>query len=83
MLSYTFELFPDENSTTLKLTHTGIESFSQDNPDFTLESFTQGWTYLICESLKNYLESSSEQLQNNAINYNTNINFFDIKSVNI
>lgn len=51
----TFELFPEGNSTRLKLTHEGLESFKTDNPDFKRESFMGGWTYILGTSLKDYL----------------------------
>jgi len=53
-----FELFEEGNTTRLKLTHTGLESFPANNPDFAKESFTQGWTELIGISLKNYVQSA-------------------------
>ncbi|HLK28573.1 MAG TPA: SRPBCC domain-containing protein [Puia sp.] len=52
----TFELFPEGDKTTLKLTHEGLESFPQDSPDFARTSFEQGWTYIVGKSLKEYLE---------------------------
>jgi uncharacterized protein YndB with AHSA1/START domain len=52
----TFELFPEEGGTRVKLTHEGLESFPDNNPDFAKESFQAGWTYIIGESLKKYLE---------------------------
>jgi uncharacterized protein YndB with AHSA1/START domain len=54
----TFELFPEsEGQTRLKLTHTGLETFRTDNPDFARESFLGGWTYITGTSLKNFLEA--------------------------
>jgi uncharacterized protein YndB with AHSA1/START domain len=52
----TFELFPEGDTTRLKLTHEGIESFRENGPDFAQESFMQGWTELIGTLLKNFLE---------------------------
>jgi len=52
----TFELFPDGNSTKLKLTHSGIETFPSDDPNFAEKSFESGWTYIIGTSLKDFLE---------------------------
>ncbi len=52
----TFELFPEGNTTRLKLTHEGLDSFSTENKDFAKSSFVQGWTEIIGTSLKNYLE---------------------------
>ena len=55
----TFELFPEDNKTRLKLTHAGVDTFPGDNPDFAKESFMGGWTELIGTSLKNYVEKSN------------------------
>lgn len=53
----TFELFEEGNQTRLKLTHTGLASFPQNNKDFGIESFSKGWTSIIGKSLKEFLES--------------------------
>ncbi len=56
-ISYvTFELTAGAGSTTVTLTHTGLESFPNENKDFAASSFAEGWTSLIGASLKNYLE---------------------------
>lgn len=56
-ISYvTFELFPQGSKTLLKLTHTGLESFPESNPDFKVDNFVEGWNSIINESLKKYLE---------------------------
>ena len=52
----TWELFPEGDSTRLRLTHTGLETFPQNNPDFAKESFMAGWTEIIGESLKKFVE---------------------------
>lgn len=56
----TFELFPENNSTLVRVTHEGLETFPK-TPDnaFARENFTDGWTYLIGTSLKEYLEKRS------------------------
>jgi uncharacterized protein YndB with AHSA1/START domain len=51
-----FELFPLGNNTKLVLTHKGIPSFSENGPDFALESFTEGWNYIVNKSLQEYVE---------------------------
>jgi uncharacterized protein YndB with AHSA1/START domain len=51
-----FELIPKGNETTVKLTHTGLETFPESNPDFAKENFVEGWTYIIGTSLKEFLE---------------------------
>jgi uncharacterized protein YndB with AHSA1/START domain len=53
----TFELYPDGDKTRLKLTHEGLETFPQDNPDFAKTNFAGGWTEIIGESLKKFVES--------------------------
>jgi len=55
MSKVTFELTEESNRTKLKLTHQGLETFPK-HPDFSPESFMEGWTGLIGTSLKNYLE---------------------------
>ena len=52
----TFELFEDGNKTRLKLTHEGIETLAPGNPDFAKENFEKGWTSILDESLKGFLE---------------------------
>ena len=52
----TFELFDEDGKTRLKLTHTGLETFPQNNKDFAKESFAQGWTHITGTSLKNFVE---------------------------
>jgi len=51
-----FELFPEEEQTRIRLTHTGLESLSQNGPDFAASSFAAGWNEIIGKSLKEYLE---------------------------
>jgi len=51
-----WELFDEGDKTRLKLTHTGLETFPQNSPDFAKESFSKGWTYITGTSLKEYLE---------------------------
>ena len=52
----TFELFAEGDKTLLRLTHTGLETFPQNNPDFAIGSFTKGWTHILGTSLPGYLE---------------------------
>ncbi|HEY3371697.1 MAG TPA: SRPBCC domain-containing protein [Prolixibacteraceae bacterium] len=51
-----FELFDQHGMTRLKLTHEGLESFPQDNPDFSRERFEEGWSWIIGTVLKMYVE---------------------------
>jgi len=55
-ISYvTFELFPEENKTRIKLTHEGLESFPT-LPDFARNNFKEGWTMIIGTLLKDFVE---------------------------
>jgi len=56
----TFELFPEGNETKLKLTHEGLESFPK-TPAFAPKKFEQGWTHLIGESLKQFVENEAQK----------------------
>lgn len=53
----TFELFDLGNQTKLKLTHTGLGTFPESNPDLARENFVGGWEDIIGRSLKQYLEN--------------------------
>ncbi len=50
-----WELSSQAPLTILTLTHYGMESFPQDNPDFSRESCLAGWNYFIHERLRAYL----------------------------
>lgn len=52
----TFELFAEGSATRLKLSHEGLETFPISNPDFAKENFVAGWTYIVGQSLKEFLE---------------------------
>jgi uncharacterized protein YndB with AHSA1/START domain len=54
----TFELLQDGNKTIIRLTHAGLETFPQDNPDFAKESFMGGWHEIIGKNLPQYVEKS-------------------------
>ena len=56
----TVELSSKNNLTILKLTHEGIESFPRDNPDFSRESCSKGWDFLIRKSLKEFLDKNKK-----------------------
>lgn len=51
----TWELFDKADQTLLKLTHAGIETFPNDNPDFDISNFREGWNQIINTSLAEYL----------------------------
>ena len=54
-----FELFPKEEQTLMRLTHTGLETFPPEIPDFERHNFEEGWDEIINSSLKNYLEGGN------------------------
>jgi uncharacterized protein YndB with AHSA1/START domain len=55
----TWELFAEGlNLTRLKLSHLGLESFPQEDPNFRRESFMEGWNYFINEALPAFVETS-------------------------
>jgi len=54
----TFELFEEGEETRVKLTHEGLETFPQTK-DFRRENFTEGWTYILGTSLKDFLNKQS------------------------
>jgi uncharacterized protein YndB with AHSA1/START domain len=56
----TFELTAEGNNTILKLTHHGVETFPQDNPDLLKENFVKGWDGILNTTLKNYLEPTKD-----------------------
>ncbi len=55
----TWELFDEGNSTRVKLTHTGLNTFDQNNPTFRRDNFDAGWTHILQTSLKSYLTPSA------------------------
>jgi uncharacterized protein YndB with AHSA1/START domain len=57
----TFELFADGDKTRLKLTHEGLESFPK-TPAFARKNFEQGWTSLIGDSLKDFVENVDREI---------------------
>lgn len=52
----TFELSAQGSQTKLKLTHTGLETFPTNNPDFAKDSFASGWADLIGKMLVEFVE---------------------------
>jgi uncharacterized protein YndB with AHSA1/START domain len=56
----TFELFNEgKNKTRLKLTHSGLDTFPTENFDFSEESFNEGWTSILGQSLRKFVETDS------------------------
>lgn len=62
----TFELFKEEDGQTLlRLTHEGLEIYPDSDPDFSRESFAEGWTWIIETALKEYLEKAYKPAMQN------------------
>lgn len=53
----TWELTSENDLVQLKLTHQGIESFPEDNPDFSRESCLEGWNFFIHKRLNEFLNN--------------------------
>ncbi len=54
----TFEIVPrSDGQTLLRLSHTGLETFPQDNEDLATKNFEEGWNHILNISLKKYLEN--------------------------
>jgi uncharacterized protein YndB with AHSA1/START domain len=59
----TFELVPvTEHQTRVILTHAGLETFPESNPDFAKKNFEAGWKHIIGVSLPAYLENAPPAL---------------------
>ena len=53
-----FEIFEEDSTTTLQLTHSGVETLGPGNPDFARKNFEEGWTNIIGSGLKKYIEKT-------------------------
>lgn len=51
-----FELTDQGDTTLLRLTHTGIDSFPKENPDMAIGNFRKGWDHLVNVSLREHVE---------------------------
>ena len=51
-----FDFTPEGQSTFLRLTHEGIESFPASDPNFARDSFKGGWSYFMDTGLPKFLE---------------------------
>jgi len=56
----TFELFPEDGKTRLKVTHTGIETFPK-TPAYARKKFEAGWTAIIGAELKKFVEPTGKK----------------------
>ncbi|MEM7359926.1 MAG: SRPBCC domain-containing protein [Pseudomonadota bacterium] len=58
--SVCWQLRPAGKGSHLVLTHSGVESFPQDDPIFARETGVAGWEYLLNKSLRSFLERVSK-----------------------
>ena len=54
-----FQLQEEATHTRVVLTHTGLESFPADVPEFAAANFEAGWNHIIGQSLRHYLEQKA------------------------
>ena len=52
----TWELFPEDDGTRVKLTHSGLNTFPPI-ADFAASNFNMGWNEILGKNLKNFVES--------------------------
>lgn len=57
----TFEVFPTDNGSRLRVTNEGLETFPQDVPEFARESCVGGWQYFIQGNLQKHLACKEGQ----------------------
>lgn len=55
----TWELFPEGNTTRVKLTHEGLENFIDGGEAFAAENYVAGWKDIMDKSLRNFLEETA------------------------
>ena len=55
----TWELFAEGEKTRVQLTHAGLETFPEENPDFAKQNFVEGWNAIVNTSLKKYVEEKA------------------------
>lgn len=51
-----FEIYPEGNSTRVRMTHSGIDSFAKFNPDLHPKNFEEGWKDIMGRMLWEHLE---------------------------
>lgn len=60
-----FEVLPEGSGSKLRLVNTGLDSFPDSLPEFSLESCRGGWNYFIGERLPAYLRSLENGIKRN------------------
>lgn len=57
----TFELTPEGDSTKVRLTHEGLDTFPADNTDFARKNFVEGWTMIVGTVLPDFVAKKDHQ----------------------
>lgn len=65
----TFDLIGEKDVTRLKLTHEGLHTFPVEEPDFSLERFAEGWTWIIGTALRLHVEKPISRPSSQTINF--------------
>ena len=65
----TFDLTDERGLAKLKLTHEGLYTFPQGEPDFSPESFAEGWTWIIGTVLKLHVEKPVARQSQSSYNF--------------
>lgn len=63
----TFELFDKGDKTMVRLTHSGLDSFPGNTPDFSRDSFNEGWNMIIGKMLPEFLTKHSFKKKPNTV----------------
>ncbi len=70
----TFELVASGTNTKLILTHSGIETFPDSNPDFAIHNFETGWNHIINTSLDQFLSHQKQFTMNSHLQFDFTVN---------
>ena len=55
----TFTIYPEQQQTRLKLTHEGLDTFPESNPDLARSNFVAGWNEIIGTHLSEYFKNKN------------------------
>jgi len=55
-----WQLIDKGDKTIARLTHSDVHTLAEGGSDFSKESFSEGWNYILHTSLKNYLEGEED-----------------------
>ncbi len=55
-----WQLIDKGEKTIARLTHSDVQTLAEGSPDFAKENFSEGWSYILHTSLKNYLTGETD-----------------------